>query len=88
MSAAIKAQVHIIPERCRGCAICIEVCQCGVLEKPGLEAEGQTPVPFVRDAAACTGCGICQMLCPDFAIWVSFPENEEEGEGEGEGEGG
>lgn len=71
MSAALRAEVHIIADRCRACGICIEACQSGVLEKA---ADG---IPALRDAAACTGCGICQMLCPDFAIWVSIPTSEE-----------
>lgn len=77
MNDAARAEVHIVVDRCKGCAICIEICQAEVLVKSPEANPAGVFVPMVRDATACTGCGMCEMLCPDFAIWVSFPETEE-----------
>ena len=48
---------------CKGCAICVDVCPPDCLEMSG-------PVPRLVDSDACTSCGMCEYLCPDFAIVV------------------
>ncbi len=72
-----KFLVHIVQDRCKGCGYCIEFCP-----KKGLRASGEFNVkgyhpPFIENPDACTGCRMCEMLCPDFAVWV-----EEAGAGE------
>jgi 2-oxoglutarate ferredoxin oxidoreductase subunit delta len=77
MSGAVRAEIHVIAERCKGCGICVEICQADVLQK-SVEANPQGfCFPLVMDANACLGCGMCEMLCPDFAIWVDVVETEE-----------
>jgi 2-oxoglutarate ferredoxin oxidoreductase subunit delta len=77
MSNSIKAEVYVIKERCKGCGICIEVCQARVLERSTETNSGGYYIPAVKDADACLGCGMCEMLCPDFAVWVRVIETEE-----------
>jgi 2-oxoglutarate ferredoxin oxidoreductase subunit delta len=77
MNEAVKAEVFIISERCKGCAICIEVCQARVLERSTEANSDGYYVPLVKDPGACLGCGLCEMLCPDFAIRVRVVETEE-----------
>jgi len=48
---------------CKGCAICVDTCPKDCLEMHGL-------LPRLTDPALCTSCGMCEYLCPDFAIWV------------------
>lgn len=48
---------------CKGCAICVDVCPKDCLEMQG-------PLPRLTDARLCTSCGMCEYLCPDFAIHV------------------
>ncbi|MDH4210624.1 MAG: 4Fe-4S binding protein [candidate division WOR-3 bacterium] len=77
MSNAAKAEVFVISERCKGCGICIEVCQAQVLEKSTAANNDGYYLPQIKDPDACLGCGMCEMLCPDFAIWVRVVETEE-----------
>ena len=68
----MPVEIHIINERCKGCRICIEACQSDVLDiAKELTPSGYNP-PFVKTLENCTICGLCEMLCPDFAIRVSF----------------
>jgi 2-oxoglutarate ferredoxin oxidoreductase subunit delta len=68
--------VYIIPERCKGCELCISFCPRGVLivseqtnakgyhypdVKPGMQSE-------------CVHCEFCTMICPEFAIYT-LPAN-------------
>lgn len=54
-----KGSVTIDHRRCKVCAICVAVCP---VDNLGIE-EGRV-VAFER----CTGCGLCELHCPDFAI--------------------
>lgn len=48
---------------CKGCALCVDVCPKHCLEMDGL-------LPRLTDPKLCTSCGMCEYLCPDFAIHV------------------
>lgn len=77
MNKAIRAEVYVIENRCKGCGVCIEVCQADVLEvSPTVNDQGYN-FPVVKDAEACLGCGMCEMLCPDFAVYIRVVEPEE-----------
>ena len=68
----MSVEIHIINERCKGCKICVEVCQTDVLDiakEPNIS--GYNP-PYVKSLKDCNICGLCEMLCPDFAIRVSY----------------
>jgi 2-oxoglutarate ferredoxin oxidoreductase subunit delta len=66
----MKIKIHIEKERCKGCGICVEVCQTSVLEISEEKNSQGYLVPVVRNPDDCISCGLCEMLCPDFAIWV------------------
>lgn len=64
----MSVDIQIIKDRCKGCRICVEVCQAKVLEvaeEPNIL--GHHP-PYISKLESCTNCGLCEMLCPDFAI--------------------
>jgi len=64
-----KGRVYITPERCKGCAYCVEFCPNHVLAlAEHFNQKGYHP-PEVVNADACVGCGMCGMYCPDFAIF-------------------
>ncbi len=66
----IRGTVHILEERCKGCAYCVEFCPRGVLSRsPRYNLKGYHP-PDVVAAARCTACRLCEILCPEFAIGV------------------
>lgn len=57
--------VLISEEWCKGpdCRICVTACPVNVIEMEGFSA-----VPTRMEA--CTGCELCEMKCPDFAIHI------------------
>lgn len=69
-------KVHVISERCKGCGLCIEVCQPGVLEFSEAKNSSDYYYPLVVNGDACLNCGLCEMYCPDFAVWVTIITEE------------
>lgn len=66
-SSGIK--LHIYKELCKGCEICVHFCPKEVLViGPDLKV-------VVVNPDGCTGCMLCELRCPDFAIFVERPEN-------------
>jgi 2-oxoglutarate ferredoxin oxidoreductase subunit delta len=50
--------------------LCVTYCPRNVLEiSDTFNAKGYHP-PHVRDRSLCVACGLCEMLCPEFAIFV------------------
>jgi 2-oxoglutarate ferredoxin oxidoreductase subunit delta len=72
--------------RCKGCGFCIAFCPPKVLEfSPEFNAQGYR-YPQLTNPAGCTGCDLCGLYCPDFAIWgvmlkyASQPKQKKAGE--------
>jgi 2-oxoglutarate ferredoxin oxidoreductase subunit delta len=72
----MKVQVFILEDRCKGCGICIEVCQTNVLELSQKTNARGYRVPHVNSPEDCLACGLCEMFCPDFAIWATLEVDE------------
>lgn len=49
---------------CKRCGICVRFCPVGVFVG---ETDG---TPVVEHPEKCTGCNLCALRCPDFAITV------------------
>ncbi len=60
-------------ERCNHCAICYNICPMDVFGKEDREAKGYIFVKYPND---CMSCYLCEMDCPEDAIYVS-PERPE-----------
>ncbi len=60
--------IDIMPERCKGCGLCREVCGKDVLESSA--AFNRHGYEYFRAARPerCVGCRLCLMACPDFSI--------------------
>jgi uncharacterized Fe-S center protein len=63
--AAGKREMHradplVVPEKCRGCGTCVEVCPAGALALVGEKAR--------LDPERCLGCGECMAVCLQSAI--------------------
>lgn len=56
--------LHVFPERCVGCAMCVTVCPHGVLTM----ADGKARA---RDPDGCMECGACATNCPTDAVRVT-----------------
>ena len=64
--------VHIVRELCKGCGICIWICPRKVLEFSEEVNKFGWKVPKAKNG--CIGCKLCEMYCPDLAIWVEVIE--------------
>jgi heterodisulfide reductase subunit A2 len=57
------------PERCDGCALCLDVCPYHAISLNDADGAGTKPCIAVN-AARCKGCGICQATCPKEGVEV------------------
>ncbi len=57
-------RIEIKVSWCKGCGLCVDYCNLGVLEMDGT-------LPQVVKIERCTRCMQCEVICPDFAIQVN-----------------
>ncbi len=75
-----RGVVHINNNWCKGCGFCVQFCPKGVLDtSPEFNAKGYHP-PYVKNPEACHDCMFCQMICPEFSIFVTMEEVTNQGE--------
>jgi 2-oxoglutarate ferredoxin oxidoreductase subunit delta len=74
-----RGEVRIIADRCKGCGFCVEYCPKGVLVmSEEFNRKGYHPPKAVK-MGECVNCNLCEMICPDFAIFsVPLSDNEVE----------
>jgi 2-oxoglutarate ferredoxin oxidoreductase subunit delta len=63
--------VLVAIERCKGCGLCVDVCQPRSLELDAslVNAMGHHPARLV-DPDSCTSCAKCARVCPDAALTI------------------
>jgi ferredoxin len=66
-------RVFVIPERCKECKYCWEYCPEEVLEASHEVNSRGYHYPQVKQGkeSACIACGMCEWVCPDFAIYAT-----------------
>lgn len=65
----VRGTVYVTQARCKGCGFCITFCPPKVLEfSDDFNDQGYHP-PRLSNPDGCTGCDLCGLYCPDFAIY-------------------
>jgi 2-oxoglutarate ferredoxin oxidoreductase subunit delta len=67
-----KTSIEIYKSWCKRCGICVAFCPAEAL------AQDDSGVVYVKDPERCTGCQLCELRCPDFAIHVRSPKKKKE----------
>ncbi len=61
--------IQIDKEQCKGCEFCIEYCPTKVLSlSPKFNRKGYH-YPLVAKEIECINCNLCEIICPEFAIF-------------------
>jgi len=70
-------EIHILAERCKGCSFCIDICPFKVLDQSDkFNSKGFYP-PYVKEKEKCTACMLCELICPDFALYIKRSEEND-----------
>jgi len=71
MAKKEKHKIEVYKSWCKKCGICVAFCPAGVL------AQDDSGAPYAKEPDKCTGCQLCALRCPDFAINVTTPTKKE-----------
>jgi 2-oxoglutarate ferredoxin oxidoreductase subunit delta len=64
-------ELHILADQCKGCGFCVEYCPKDILElSDEFNLKGYHP-PVVLKEGDCVYCQLCEIICPEFAIFVT-----------------
>ncbi len=66
-----SGKISIKTKWCKGCKLCAEFCPCHVLQVRKEKA-------YVAVPENCIRCGLCEKLCPDYAIYFINDGEEEQ----------
>lgn len=65
-----KGFIHIYPDLCKGCEICVLMCPKDIL------SIGDDLKVHVVNLTDCIVCQLCEWHCPDFAIFIEKKKQE------------
>jgi len=67
-----RGQVFLIPERCKGCGICVQFCPLGLLYDSSTTNDKGYHLPKIKPEkeGSCVNCEFCSLVCPEFAIYT------------------
>lgn len=64
----VRGTIYLVANRCKGCGFCIAFCPPKVLDfSEEFNPQGYH-YPKLSNPDGCTGCDLCGLYCPDFAI--------------------
>ncbi len=65
-----RYQIRVLKERCKGCRFCIEFCPRQVLHESAQFNRKGYHLVYADGDNDCLDCGLCELICPEFAISV------------------
>ena len=67
-----QGKIYLIPERCKGCGICIIFCPLKVLQESSISNGKGYHLPEIAPDkdSSCVNCKFCSLICPEFAIFT------------------
>lgn len=68
--AKVKGAIVVDTEVCKGCEVCIPVCQTNVIAMSQEVNRKGYHYAYMVNPEACNGCTNCALVCPDRAISV------------------
>jgi 2-oxoglutarate ferredoxin oxidoreductase subunit delta len=71
MKAPDNTPVWVDTDRCKACDKCVESCPAGVLSMQPEASSVLGAMISVIAPESCIGCNECELVCPDFAIYVA-----------------
>jgi len=71
MTAPANTPVWVDTARCKACDICVDACPAGVLSMKQEATSTLGAMISIVAPDACIGCNECELMCPDFAIYVA-----------------
>jgi len=71
-----KIEILIDESLCKGCDICIELCKESVFIKSDKINTLGYYIPIPVNILNCTGCIICELICPEMAVVLKKIETE------------
>lgn len=76
-----RGQIYLIPDRCKGCRICIQFCPRNVLCLSEERNSKGYHIPRISEGMqeGCVNCGFCTIVCPEFAIYTLPVNGDQDG---------
>ncbi len=72
-----SGEICIIESRCKGCGFCIEFCPNSCLkESKRFNPKGYHPPEMIAQGEECVDCGLCSLICPEFAIYTVLKDRK------------
>jgi 2-oxoglutarate ferredoxin oxidoreductase subunit delta len=73
-SASVR--IFVVRERCKGCGFCVEFCPKDILKMAEEFNSKGYHVPVVVKEYECSSCKMCELLCPELAIYTHKPTDQ------------
>lgn len=64
------AKIEVNKEKCKGCELCVSVCQFGLVTMSDDINSAGNHYAAQQNAEKCVGCALCAVMCPDVCISV------------------
>ncbi|MBZ4687592.1 MAG: 2-oxoglutarate ferredoxin oxidoreductase subunit delta [Clostridia bacterium] len=71
-----KGIFHLFPGLCKGCGLCIEKCPVDTIGWSDKLGVFGTPTVEPGHGKPCIACKMCQLVCPDCAIYIEKVNKE------------